>query len=127
MGPARVLVIEHVVQLLTVVHGRVRRIPFTDPPVSSMSLAGSRARGQIIDARNSQIVWFSSSGWRLRPLERAHGWSACGARPKDRAVASQVSKRDRGGCSVPLEAGAEPLQARLAAHVVWVGQNLRRR
>jgi hypothetical protein len=56
---ARVLVIEHVVQLLTVVHGRVRRIPFTDPPVSSISLASTRARGQIIDARNSQIVWFS--------------------------------------------------------------------
>jgi hypothetical protein len=68
--------------------------------VSSMSLAGSRARGQIIDARNSQIVWFSSSGWRLRPLERAHGWSACGARPKDRAVASQVSKRSQSGSTL---------------------------
>src|SRR5258705_930547 len=30
--------------------------------------------------------WPSSSGWRLRPLECAHGWSPCGVVQKDRAV-----------------------------------------
>src|SRR5262249_571793 len=37
--------------------------------------------------------WFSSSEWRLRPLECAHGWSPCGVVQTDRAVARQASKR----------------------------------
>src|SRR6478736_852579 len=35
----------------------------------------------------------SSSGWRLRPLECAHGWSPCGVVQRGRAVARQASKR----------------------------------
>src|SRR5262249_9125999 len=37
--------------------------------------------------------WFSSSEWRLRPLECAHGWSPRGVVQTDRAVARQASKR----------------------------------
>src|SRR5262249_41268141 len=47
--------------------------------------------------------WFSSSEWRLRPLECAHGWSPRGVVQTDRAVARQASKRFSIGDSPWLE------------------------
>src|SRR5881275_812116 len=50
--------------------------------------------------------WFSSSGWRLRPLECAHGWTPCGVVQKDRAVVRQASPigdsswHERSNCSL---------------------------
>src|SRR5207247_2021205 len=50
--------------------------------------------------------WFSSSGWRLRPLECAHGWTRCGVVQKDRAVVRQASPigdsswHERSNCSL---------------------------
>jgi hypothetical protein len=46
---------------------------------------------------------FSSSGWRLRPLEYAHRWSPCGIVQKDRPVARQ---RQNG---LPLARALQPL------------------
>jgi hypothetical protein len=44
-----------------------------------------------------ELAGTTSSGWQLRPLECAHGWSLCGIVQKDRAIAGQGSKGPRSG------------------------------
>jgi hypothetical protein len=57
--------------------------------IKLIALLATRGSGMVVIYSG----WFSSSEWRLRPLECAHGWSPRGVVQTDRAVARQASKR----------------------------------
>src|SRR6266436_4759341 len=60
--------------------------------VRTIGIVRARFKIGMMTSATTSAGWFSSSGWRLRPLECAHGWSPCGVVQKDRAVARQASK-----------------------------------
>ena len=45
--------------------------------VRTIGIAGARFKIGMMTSATTSVGWFSSSGWRLRPLERAHGWRPC--------------------------------------------------